>query len=387
MKPIVFNGKFLTAASTGVHRVAEELIIALDRLIAAGGTKDGNGTSGAPVASVFAPSGATRTPPLAVTPVRRIPFLSRIAKDIAWEQISLPFAARRSVLVSLCNLGPVLHPDAVTMIHDAQVHLTPQSYSRGFRLWYRFLQPLIGRSNRQILAVSHYSKAELVRHGVAPADRITVIHNGCDHILATPPDHGAPAAHGLQAGRYVLALANTQAHKNIRRLFAAFADPRLADLTLVLFGAATRADFERQGAVVPANVRFTGRIDDAALAGLMLEAAAFACPSTTEGFGLPPLEAMMLGCPAIIAPCGALPEVCGKAALAADPHDTEAWIGHIRAIADDPDLAAALSREGQRRARTFTWEKAARKLAEVIGLDVPAENGQAFAVPHRHAAE
>lgn len=404
MKPIMFNGKFLTAAPTGVHRVAEELILAMDRLLAANGTDAGTtGTADAPAALVLAPAEATRTLPLAVTPLRRTRFLSGIARDILWEQLSLPWAARKGVLVSLCNLGPVLHPHAITMIHDAQVHLTPQSYSRGFRLWYRFLQPLLGRANRQILAVSHYSKEQLVRHGVAKAERITVIHNGCDHILATPPDHGAPAAHGLAPGRYVLALANTQAHKNIPLLLKAFADPRLADLTLVLFGAATRADFERLGASVPANVHFTGRIDDAALAGLMVHAAAFACPSTTEGFGLPPLEAMMLGCPAIVAPCGALPEVCADAALTADPHDAGAWVAQIRALADDADLAARMRRAGKRRAETFTWDSAAQKLAKVLGIRTSAGSAEADADDdgnahpedgstadghhHRHAAE
>ena len=408
MKPIVFNGKFLTAAPTGVHRVAEELILAMDRLLAASGTGasiegriegriEGStaGTAVSPAALVLAPAEARRTLPLAVTPLRRIRFLSGIARDIVWEQVSLPWAARKGVLVSLCNLGPVLHPHAITMIHDAQVHLTPQSYSRGFRLWYRFLQPLLGRANRQILAVSHYSKEQLVRHGVAKAERITVIHNGCDHILATPPDHGAPAAHGLAAGRYVLALANTQAHKNIPLLLKAFADPRLGDLTLVLFGSATRADFERLGASVPANVHFTGRIDDAALAGLMVHAAAFACPSTTEGFGLPPLEAMMLGCPAIVAPCGALPEVCGDAALIAAPHDAGAWVDQIRALADDPDLATRMRRAGKRRAEAFTWDSAARKLATVLGITTIASDAAGHhndaSTPnsqhHRHAAE
>lgn len=380
MKPIVFNGKFLTAAPTGVHRVAEELILATDRLLAASRGKDGSPSAslspGAPEAVVLAPAHAARTLPLAATALRRSRFLSGLARDILWEQVSLPFAARKGVLLSLCNLGPVLHPHAITMIHDAQVHLTPQSYSRGFRLWYRFLQPLIGRTNRRILAVSHYSREQLVRHGIAPADKITVIHNGCDHILACRPDHGAPAAHGLTRGRYVLALANTQAHKNIPILLDAFADPRLADLTLVLFGSASRADFERLGASVPANVHFTGRIDDDALAGLMTHAAAFACPSTTEGFGLPPLEAMMLGCPAIIAPCGALPEVCGDAALTADPHDAAAWVHQIRALTDDPALAARMKTIGRARAETFTWDKAARKLAEVLGIQIAEDNAQ-----------
>ena len=365
MKPILFNGKFLTAAPTGVHRVAEELIHAFDRLLA---SQDRGRQM--PETTVSAPETAKRDPDLSRTAVVRTRFLSGIAKEIPWEQFSLPWAARKGVLVNLCNLGPVLHPHSLTMIHDAQVHLTPQSYSRGFRLWYRFLQPLIGRTNRNILAVSQYSKDQLALHGIAPAEKITVIHNGCDHILACTPDLGFAAASGLEEGRYVLALANTQAHKNIKILLEAFADPRLADMTLVLFGSATREDFERLGMPVPGNVRFIGRIDDGQLAGLMMHACTFACPSTTEGFGLPPLEAMILGCPAVVAPCGALPEVCADAALMADPHEANRWVEQIRALRDDPELSARMRIAGRRQAAMFTWDRAARKLAQVLGLQI-----------------
>ncbi|WP_411035886.1 glycosyltransferase family 4 protein [Shinella sp. BYT-45] len=366
MRPILFNGKFLTADPTGVHRVAEELIQALDRLLA-----PLDGGEGIPPTAVLAPTTARRHPVLSRTPVIAKGLLSTLAKGIAWEQFTLPWLARKGVLVSLCNLGPVLHPHAVTMIHDAQVYLTPRSYSKGFRLWYRFLQPLIGRTSRRILAVSHYSKEQLVLHGVAPADKITVIHNGCDHILACRPDHGFVAASGLQSGRYVLSLANTQAHKNIPILFEAFRDGRLGDLTLVLFGGASRDDFERLGARVPPNVRFVGRIDDEKVAALMIHARAFACPSTTEGFGLPPLEAMILGCPAIVAPCGALPEVCANAALTADPHDAGRWVEQIRALTDDAALAERMRAEGRKHAAAFTWENAARKLAQVLDIPIP----------------
>lgn len=378
MTPIVFNGKFLAAAPTGVHRVAQELIQALDRLLAP--------LDGAPETLVLAPATAKRNLALSRTRIVRTSFLSGIAKDIPWEQISLPWLARKGTLVSLCNLGPVLHPRAVTMIHDAQVHLTPQSYSRGFRLWYKFLQPLVGRTNRQILTVSEYSKQQLVRYGVAPADRITVIHNGCDHVLAYRPADSVIAANGLEKGRYVLALANTQAHKNIPVLLEAFADPRLGDMTLVLFGAASREDFQRLGAFVPENVRFIGHVDDAQLAALMIHACAFACPSTTEGFGLPPLEAMILGCPAVVAPCGALPEVCGEAALTADPHDAGHWVEQIRALADNAELSARMRDAGRRQAATFTWENAARKLAHVLGLPL-ADRDAADTAPERIAAE
>jgi glycosyltransferase involved in cell wall biosynthesis len=70
----------------------------------------------------------------------------------------------------------------------------------------------------------------------------------------------------------------------------------------VLFGKFNISSFTTQGYVIPDNVTFTGRIDDATLAGLMQDALCFAMPSRTEGFGLPPLETMLRGSPAIIAP-------------------------------------------------------------------------------------
>lgn len=370
MKQIVFNGKFLTVSPTGVHRVAEELIKAFERLLA-----DRRGQEGVPDPVVIAPTTAERKPPFSIIRVIKAGFASGSPRELLWEQLNLPWLARNALLVNLCNLGPVFHPDSLTMIHDAQVYLTPESYSLGFQLWYKLIHPLLGRTNRRILTVSEYSKQQLVRCGVAPAEKITVIHNGCDHVLARNPADDFVAASGLESGRYVLALASTLAHKNIRILLEAFADEKLADMTLVLFGSASKEAFEKLGTPIPPNVRFVGRVDDSQLAALMIQAAAFACPSTTEGFGLPPLEAMILGCPAIVAPCGALPEVCGEAALMADPHDAGSWVEQIRRLADDPDLSARLGEAGRRQAEKFTWDSAARKLANVLGVSSVKQEG------------
>jgi glycosyltransferase involved in cell wall biosynthesis len=94
----------------------------------------------------------------------------------------------------------------------------------------------------------------------------------------------------------------------------------------------------------------------------MEDALCLAFPSTTEGFGLPPLEAMLLGCPAIVAPCGALPEVCGAAALYAGPDDAMAWVAAIRRLADEPDERSTFSQIARDHARQFTWRKAALQL-------------------------
>lgn len=348
---IAVNGKFLQAGPTGVHRVAWELMRALDA-----------GPDPRFAFRVLSPRGPSRYPDLPRLPRDEVGRL----RGQAWEQIDLPRAAPGETILSLGNLAPVWPRDAVTMIHDAQVFTTPASYSRAFGARYRLLLRAIGRRHRRILTVSAFSKAQLVAFGIAPGERIDVIHNGVDHLLEVTPDRAIVAKLGLVRQGYVLALANTQRHKNVGLLLRAFARPDLAGLKLVLVGGATRDDFVAAGHEVPAGTLFAGAIPDKALRGLIADALCLAFPSLTEGFGLPPLEAMLLGCPALVAPCGALPEVCGDAALYADPDAPEAWARAILALADDRLLWDVRSVAGQAHAARFTWAAAAVKLRDSL---------------------
>lgn len=357
-KTIAFNGKFFGAAPTGVHRVAEQLVAATDAFIAG---QTGNGMDYEVMVRDKVPVPRYRH----ILCARENPWARKMHR-IAWEQCYLPLALRRDFILNLCNLGPLLHRDSATMIHDAQVYSAPESYRLPFRVWHKFVYSFIGKRHKLILTVSEFSKQELVRYGVASADKIFVVHNGCDHVLHITPDERQIALLNLEPRRYVLALANTQKHKNIGVLLKAFADARLNDVQLVLFGNANRSDFERLGHKVPDNVRFTGRISDPELVGLMNNAGALAFPSLTEGFGLPPLEAMALGCPVVAAPFGALPEVCGNAALYADPFKPDEWCTHILSALDDESVRQSLISAGRRQAECFTWKQAAHDLFETV---------------------
>ncbi len=356
---IIFNGKFTTTKMTGVHRVAYELINAVDGLLVS--QKDMERRVFIAIPNGISPKLALRR----IVP-KCVGFFSGFAKNILWEQFNLPFVLRPSILVNLCNIGPGLSRNAISMIHDAQVFVTPKSYSPGFRLWYRFIIPIMGRRHRRILTVSRYSKNELVRNGIADENKIVVIHNGCDHVSRYLPDERVVTKNGLESYKFILALSNVQHHKNIGVLLKAFHSLEAPGIKLALFGAASKEDFVTAGHRVPGNVVFLGSVSDEELAGLMTEALAFACPSLTEGFGLPPLEAMMLGCPAIVAPCGALPEVCGEAAIYAEPAEPTQWCNEIRKLAEEPELRKKMAAAGRRQAQKFTWDKAAKELIEVI---------------------
>jgi glycosyltransferase involved in cell wall biosynthesis len=106
---------------------------------------------------------------------------------------------------------------------------------------------------------------------------------------------------------------------------------------------------------VPTNVRLLGRISDHDLAKLLSCALCFIFPSRIEGFGLPAVEAMALGCPVIASSAPCLPEVCGAAALYADPDDVGAWVDAIRRVKDDAKLRRRMIEDGYARALSFTW--------------------------------
>jgi glycosyltransferase involved in cell wall biosynthesis len=357
---VVINGKFLSAKMTGVQRTAFGLV---DQLV--GHQAEVTDLFGRP-ASIAAPHTVALADHLPRMAIDR----KSVLTGQLWEQLELPVKARGKLLLNFCNLAPVLSPTSITMIHDTQVFTSPKSYTPAFGHFYRTVQPMIGARAVRILTVSRFSAEQLVRWNVAPADRIRVIHNGVDHAVQTAGDPAILDKLGLGTARYVLASSSVQAHKNLKVLLEAFASERLAGLRLVLFGAegrsAAMAAAIAAGLTVPPNVLFAGRVSDGELRALTENALCYAMPSRTEGFGLPPLEAMLSGCPAVVSTGGALPEVCGDAALYADPDRPAEWIGAIRAVADDAELRARHAALGRLRATHFTWARAGESLMDVL---------------------
>ncbi len=249
---IVINGKFLTAGPTAVHAVALELSRAL---ISSHDTAD---------MMIAMPRSKVYRADAIELPIRKIGPLN----GILWEQGTLPLALKNDFLLNLCNMTPLLVRNAMTMVHDAQVFTTPRSYGQRRSAWARQHIRLAGRLQRGLLTVSEFAKSELVALGIAPPERIHVIHNGVDHVLRVPPDDEILASHNLNPRRFALALANTQPHKNIGVLLRAFVQPELAELTLVLAGSATAADFAARGYPVPPNVIFVGYVSDGEMRSL-----------------------------------------------------------------------------------------------------------------------
>jgi glycosyltransferase involved in cell wall biosynthesis len=108
------------------------------------------------------------------------------------------------------------------------------------------------------------------------------------------------------------------------------------------------------------RVTFTGYVPDAVLPALYRQAFAFVFPSVYEGFGMPVLEAMACGCPALIARAGSLPEVAGDAAAYFNPRDTTSMARALANFVAQPQMRVGLRQAGLTQCQRFTWDATAK---------------------------
>lgn len=353
-RPVYFNGKFYGGGLNGVHRVADRLIRECDARLSERGADE------RPEAVLLAPQTSTWLPDLHAIRIEKVAKTGQL-----WEQLFLPRRATDGVLVNLANLAPVMHRRKLTVIHDAQFLFADCGYPLRQRLGYRFLAPRIARTSETVVTVSEYSRRMLHHFGVADPEQVEVIPNGADHILEVEADLALCRKLGLKTGAYVVMFGSHKPYKNNKVVFDAFAGEQVGTVKLVVVGP-SRLELERAGLAPPSGTIFAGRVDDASLRGLLAGALAIAFPSRTEGFGLPPLEAMLCGCPVIASPAGAIPEACGDAAVYAGVDDPRAWQLAMLEMRGNEALRRGRIEAGYRRAAPFTWQSSGARLLALL---------------------
>ena len=295
----------------------------------------------------------------------------KIVQSHLWEQFLLPRQlgplGKKGLLWSPANSGPVSYHNQVVTIHDL-LHLDrPDLHANSFLApqLYRWMLPRLLRKVKGIIAISQYTKERIMSLLSVPEEKIQVIYRTVD-------DQFSPASAGdvkrvrnkynIKWERYVLSLGSLEPKKNLKTLLGGWKRllPLLKDdVGLVLAGKQhSRLSLKDLGLdTLPRNVMFTGFVDDEDLPALYSGASVFVFPSLYEGFGLPPLEAMACGTPVVVSNATSLPEVCGNAALYANPLDVDDVAEKIEAVLKDSALAGKMQEKGLARAVQFSWKK------------------------------
>jgi glycosyltransferase involved in cell wall biosynthesis len=197
------------------------------------------------------------------------------------------------------------------------------------------------RSCDRVFVNSRFTGSEVVELLGVPEDRVVVAYPGIDPRFHTEGE----SAH--LGGPYVLTVSTLEPRKNLPALVEAFTllRHRRPELTLAIVGL---EGWEEKPLAAEA-VRLLGFVSDNELARLYRGALAFAYPSRFEGFGIPVVEALASGTPAVVSSHPSLDEASGGAALRADPDDAEAFAGALEQALAEPRGT------GVAHASRFTW--------------------------------
>jgi len=293
------------------------------------------------------------------------------------EQLSLPWKLRglKPDVVHFLHFNvPVFYRSRrVVTIHDTTMidfSLSPGGLAGALK--YGIMHPAMLLAYRaattatQIITPSQGTKNALVkRYGARLAKRMTVTHEAATYTEPLEP-RALPTNQPL-----VLYVGNFYPYKNIGVVIQAWpsviAQHPGAKLRLIgatpRFSDRVKAQINQLG--IGTSVEMPGFVSDLELAGAYRRATLFVFPSLSEGFGLPPLEAMVAGVPVIAAKASCLPEVLGDAAVFADPAEPEDWAAQINGLLDAPQRLAELQQHGYNRLRSFSWAKMAAETVAV----------------------
>lgn len=354
-KKVFFNGRFLTQPITGVQRTAHEMVRALDHLIGEG-IIDGKEFE----FILIVPKGKILF--LQLNHIRQLQ--KGFFSGNLWEQVELPLYTFGHLLISMGSISALLKKKQMVIVHDAATFSNPAYFKFIFRTWYQTAIRVLSKTALQIITVSRYSKEQLVKYTRIKENRISVISNAADHItgFGDADEEFKKKIDALQP--FMLGVSSLHPHKNFEILSKAVVMADIAEYRMVIAGGAYPKSFDT--IVLDESVIVLGYVTNEQLKYLYSKAALFIFPSLFEGFGIPPLEAMIMGCPVLSSNTTSLPEVLGDACEYFDPHDVQDLIGKIEMLVHNKNRLQELREKGYERAAGYSWEKSAVAMLALI---------------------
>jgi len=280
-----------------------------------------------------------------------------------WEQIAFPQVLKEATLVhGTANIAPIVHRRPLILtVHDViEWHRGKEvpgqirwrhHLSRAYRM---NTLKLLARQAHTILTVSEHAKADLEETLRLDPAKIRVTPLAPKYPVDSPVFPKDP---------YFLVLGALDPRKNLVGALKAFKRAQLPGMTLKVVGVEQQGLSTVRGLIAAEGltdrVTLTDMVSDDELKELYRHATGFLYLSYYEGFGLPILESLAVGCPLIASDRSVIPEVTGPGGLLVNPDRVEDIARAMEKLAHDPDLQQTLVREGQRHATQYSWKTTA----------------------------
>jgi glycosyltransferase involved in cell wall biosynthesis len=309
--------------------------------------------------------------------VRKRPLGDGVAHGITWQEGLVPRAAREDgveVFFSPAYSCPLsLAVPRVTAVHDFSFYAYPQDFTWTDAFRRRLLVRLSLRASRLVPVCSDFTRREMARLFPDMADKARHIALGADEDLPPPPPRDEARARLGVSGSCVITVGAVLNRRCVPELLRAAAHlvRRRPGLVLDIVGdnrthPPQRLEVIADEVAIRSCVRFSGFVEDQALADRYAAADAAVFLSEYEGFGLPALEAAARGVPLVVSRAPSLGEVFRDAALLVDPRDElDIATALDRVLADDA-LRARLVEAGRALAARHSWADTARRTREAL---------------------
>jgi len=303
--------------------------------------------------------------------------LFRFSKVLARDKLDIFFAPFYiSPWTVPCRMVLTVHDMMDRSFPDIFAH-HPFPVSSLLKVFYRIVTWRSIKNASCIIAVSEFTKQEILRYHSIPGDKIVTIHEGVNNKFkqVTEADilYKIKTKYNLPS-EYVLFLGTTKYYKNIHRLLEGFAhhikNKPKGEMQLVIAGMRNvlQSDLMRMAEYlgISERISFVGAIEEDDLAALYSGAKVFILPSLYEGFGLPALEAMACGTPVIVSNVSSLPEIVGNAAFFVNPYDAIDIYRALDMVLSNPALQQNLRQLGLEHVKKFSWDTAVKKTLDIF---------------------
>ncbi len=289
---------------------------------------------------------------------------------LLWNFFCLPLKAKNGDLIfSFSTHGTPFHNNQIITIHDLICLNFPEQHK--FQYYYfKYLVPIILKSCRHIVAISEFTKSEIIKFYNIPAEKISVINNGANIIRYQPSEKVEQQIANITGNRpFFISVGAAYSHKNMNRLIEAIELINNKEYAFLIIGKKNEYLQNIENITINKNlhhVKFLNYVDDNLLAGLYTNAIANVYLSLYEGFGFPPLEAASVGSISIVSDIKVMREIYGDSVKYVDPLNIKAIAKGINDIIRDEEQRNLIKAKLPGLLQKYNWEEAAKLNIKLI---------------------